>query len=94
MKRVFASLVVCAAVNVMTATSAFAADHITGAGATFPYPVYSKWAQTYQKENGTQLNYQAIGSGGGIKLEHLSHARIVPRRRQGCQHHQYHRRCP
>lgn len=65
MKRLFASLVVCAATA--TATSVFAADHITGAGATFPYPVYSKWAQAYHKENGTQLNYQAIGSGGGIK---------------------------
>lgn len=64
MKRIFASLAVCAAI---TATSAFAADHITGAGATFPYPVYSKWAQSYNKETGAQLNYQAIGSGGGIK---------------------------
>lgn len=67
MKRIFASLVVCAAANALTATSAFAADHITGAGATFPYPVYSKWAQSYNKETGAQLNYQAIGSGGGIK---------------------------
>ncbi|WP_298961188.1 phosphate ABC transporter substrate-binding protein PstS [uncultured Methylobacterium sp.] len=48
------------------ATSAFAAD-ITGAGATFPFPVYSKWAEAYRKETGTGLNYQSIGSGGGIK---------------------------
>jgi len=48
------------------ATSAFAAD-ITGAGATFPYPIYSKWADTYKKISGNQLNYQSIGSGGGIK---------------------------
>jgi phosphate transport system substrate-binding protein len=48
------------------ATAVFAAD-ITGAGATFPFPVYSKWAETYRKETGTGLNYQSIGSGGGIK---------------------------
>jgi phosphate transport system substrate-binding protein len=40
---------------------------ISGAGATFPYPVYSKWADTYAKETQVKLNYQAIGSGGGIK---------------------------
>jgi phosphate transport system substrate-binding protein len=40
---------------------------ITGAGATFPYPLYAKWAQAYQKATGIQLNYQSIGSGGGIK---------------------------
>jgi len=43
-----------------------AAD-ITGAGATFPYPIYSKWADAYKNESGTGLNYQPIGSGGGIK---------------------------
>ncbi len=43
-----------------------AAD-ISGAGATFPYPVYAKWADTYKKETGVGLNYQSIGSGGGIK---------------------------
>ena len=48
------------------ATSAMAAD-ITGGGATFPFPVYSKWAEAYRKETGTGLNYQSIGSGGGIK---------------------------
>jgi len=46
--------------------AAQAAD-ISGAGATFPYPVYAKWADTYKKETGTGLNYQSIGSGGGIK---------------------------
>ncbi len=40
---------------------------ISGAGATFPYPVYAKWADTYKKETGNGLNYQSIGSGGGIK---------------------------
>jgi phosphate transport system substrate-binding protein len=44
-----------------------AADDISGAGATFPYPIYAKWADTYKKETGVGLNYQSIGSGGGIK---------------------------
>lgn len=43
-----------------------AAD-ITGAGATFPYPIYAKWADAYHKTTGTRMNYQSIGSGGGIK---------------------------
>ncbi len=43
------------------------AASITGAGATFPYPIYAKWAAEYQKETGVGLNYQSIGSGGGIK---------------------------
>src|SRR5437016_4907731 len=45
---------------------ATAAD-ISGAGATFPYPIYAKWADAYKKETGIGLNYQSIGSGGGIK---------------------------
>ena len=44
-----------------------AAVEISGAGATFPYPVYAKWADVYKKETGVGLNYQSIGSGGGIK---------------------------
>jgi phosphate transport system substrate-binding protein len=51
---------------VVASTSAFAAE-ITGAGATFPYPVYSKWADAYKKETGSELNYQSIGSGAGIE---------------------------
>lgn len=47
------------------ATSAFAAD-ISGAGASFPYPVYAKWAGSYKAVSGIGLNYQSIGSGGGI----------------------------
>ena len=47
-------------------SSAVAAD-ITGAGATFPYPIYSKWAESYKAATGTGMNYQSIGSGGGIK---------------------------
>jgi phosphate transport system substrate-binding protein len=45
---------------------ATAAD-FTGAGATFPYPIYAKWADAYRKQTGTGMNYQSIGSGGGIK---------------------------
>lgn len=48
------------------ATAAFGAD-ITGAGATFPYPIYAKWADAYKKATGIGMNYQSIGSGGGIK---------------------------
>jgi phosphate transport system substrate-binding protein len=48
------------------AAPALAAD-ISGAGATFPYPLYAKWADAYRKETGIGLNYQSIGSGGGIK---------------------------
>ena len=48
------------------APAAWAVD-ISGAGATFPYPIYAKWADTYKKETGVGLNYQSIGSGGGIK---------------------------
>src|SRR5471032_2201059 len=43
------------------------ATDITGAGATFPYPVYAKWADAYKSQTGIGLNYQSIGSGGGIK---------------------------
>ena len=50
----------------MLTTPAFAAE-ITGAGATFPFPIYSKWADAYKKETGNSLNYQSIGSGAGIK---------------------------
>ena len=49
-----------------TITTAQAGD-ISGAGATFPYPIYAKWADAYKKETGIGLNYQSIGSGGGIK---------------------------
>ncbi|HWB45901.1 MAG TPA: phosphate ABC transporter substrate-binding protein PstS [Hyphomicrobiaceae bacterium] len=50
----------------LTAGAALAAD-ISGAGATFPYPIYAKWADAYKKQTGNGLNYQSIGSGGGIK---------------------------
>jgi len=58
-------------VAVVAAAAAFsvsaAAANITGAGATFPYPIYAKWADAYKKATGVGLNYQSIGSGGGIK---------------------------
>ena len=49
------------------AVAASAATEISGAGATFPYPIYAKWADAYKKDTGVGLNYQSIGSGGGIK---------------------------
>lgn len=63
-RTILRSAVLGAAVALVAGASQ-AAD-ITGAGATFPYPVYSKWADSYKKETGVGLNYQAIGSGGGI----------------------------
>ena len=60
MKRFIAVLLTSLAV------AAHAAD-ITGAGATFPFPIYAKWAEAYKKETGIGLNYQSIGSSGGIK---------------------------
>ena len=65
MKQLLASLVVGASA-VFASTIALAAD-MTGAGATFPYPVYAKWAENYKKATGNGLNYQSIGSGAGIK---------------------------
>ncbi|MDD1530561.1 phosphate ABC transporter substrate-binding protein PstS [Bradyrhizobium sp. A11] len=62
----FLKTMVAAGLVAASATAAFAAD-ITGAGATFPFPLYSKWADAYKKETGNGLNYQSIGSGGGIK---------------------------
>jgi phosphate transport system substrate-binding protein len=55
------------AVALSTAAVPAGAVDITGAGATFPYPIYAKWADAYKKETGIGLNYQSIGSGGGIK---------------------------
>ena len=50
-----------------TSSAPSAAGGISGAGATFPAPIYAKWAQDYRQQSGSSLNYQAIGSGGGIK---------------------------
>ena len=60
------SIAAAALIAGIATVPAVAAD-ISGAGATFPYPIYAKWADTYKKETGIGLNYQSIGSGGGIK---------------------------
>lgn len=52
---------------ILSFTYVNAAETLNGAGATFPYPVYSAWAYAYNKITGVQLNYQSIGSGGGVK---------------------------
>src|SRR5262252_2339189 len=54
------------AASLVVATVAWAVD-ISGAGATFPFPIYAKWATAYKGVSGNGLNYQSIGSGGGIK---------------------------
>src|SRR5438874_365507 len=54
----------CAAIGL---SGAAGAAEISGAGATFPYPIYAKWAEAYKAQTGTSMNYQSIGSGGGIK---------------------------
>jgi phosphate transport system substrate-binding protein len=58
---------ISAALILGAATTSHAAGVISGAGATFPAPVYSRWAETYKAQTGTSVNYQPIGSGGGIK---------------------------
>lgn len=64
--RSAAVAIAMAAASTLSISAAMAAD-ISGAGATFPYPIYAKWADAYKKETGIGLNYQSIGSGGGIK---------------------------
>ena len=66
MKRIFLKAVAAATLAVAFGGIAHASE-ITGAGATFPFPVYAKWAEAYKKETGTGLNYQSIGSSGGIR---------------------------
>ena len=62
----FLKLLAAAGAVAASTLPAFAVD-ISGAGATFPYPIYAKWADAYKKETGNGMNYQSIGSGGGIK---------------------------
>src|ERR1700710_2285223 len=64
MKMTFKTMIGAVA-GLTIATSALAAD-ITGAGASFPFPIYAKWASVYKGASGVGLNYQSIGSGGGI----------------------------
>ena len=63
-KKILAAAATTAAVLAMS--TAHAAD-MTGAGATFPYPIYAKWAESYKAATGNGLNYQSVGSGAGIK---------------------------
>jgi phosphate transport system substrate-binding protein len=65
MKQLLTSFVVGASAA-MAFSTALAAD-MTGAGATFPYPIYAKWAEAYKASTGNGLNYQSVGSGAGIK---------------------------
>jgi phosphate transport system substrate-binding protein len=65
MKTIFKVVVLVA--FVLSFAQAEAAEKLNGAGATFPYPVYSAWAFDYNKATGVQINYQSIGSGGGIR---------------------------
>ena len=62
----FSTLIV-AGIALAASASAVLADDISGAGATFPFPIYSKWADAYKKATNVGLNYQSIGSGAGIK---------------------------
>ncbi len=65
MKHLFQTILV---LSIMVLShGSYAAETLNGAGATFPYPVYSAWANEYNKITGMKLNYQSIGSGGGIK---------------------------
>jgi phosphate transport system substrate-binding protein len=66
MTRTLWALTALALVTTLAGT-ALAEVNLTGAGATFPYPLYSKWFDVYQKETGVKINYQSIGSGGGIQ---------------------------
>jgi len=69
-KKMFSRMLTTAAMIsglAIAGNSIAAVSEISGAGATFPYPVYSKWADAYKKETGVKFNYQSIGSGGGIK---------------------------
>ncbi len=66
MRKIFYVIATAGFALVAMLAPATAAD-ISGAGATFPYPIYAKWADAYKKETGIGMNYQSIGSGGGIK---------------------------
>jgi phosphate transport system substrate-binding protein len=64
--KLFSRLIVAASMGVAALTPLRAQD-LTGAGATFPYPIYSKWFSDYAAKTGVKINYQSIGSGGGIR---------------------------
>src|SRR5262245_42160762 len=63
MKKTFFISLIAFLSSILPSTSF---GNLTGAGATFPYPIYTKWADTYQKTSGVKINYKPIRSGGGI----------------------------
>ncbi len=65
-KQILWTWTICASIAILATAWEAKATTITGAGATFPYPVYSRWAYKYEKLTGIKSNYQSIGSGGGI----------------------------
>ncbi len=67
MKQMFKLIVVGASAAMAFSSASVMAADMTGAGATFPYPIYAKWAETYKASTGNGLNYQSVGSGAGIK---------------------------
>ncbi len=68
MRKFEARLLLAGVLSLGVAGTAFAVESITAAGATFPYPIYSKWFEQFRQKNpSAQINYQSIGSGGGIK---------------------------
>lgn len=66
MRSLGGTLIMCAALWFGVAAAAVAAD-VTGAGASFPYPLFARWTLAYRNEKGIRVNYRSIGSGGGIK---------------------------
>jgi phosphate transport system substrate-binding protein len=66
MKQIASKLALAGSIGVMSITGAYAQD-VTGAGATFPAPLYAKWASEYNKSTGVKINYQSVGSGAGIR---------------------------
>ena len=68
MNVTFKASIICAAGAALTSFSGFvAAQDVTGAGASFPAPLYSKWAADYNKATGVKINYQSVGSGAGLR---------------------------
>ncbi len=63
----FSSVIAAAGLAVAAFVTPAAAQDVTGAGATFPFPVYAKWAEAFKAQGGATINYQSIGSGGGIR---------------------------
>lgn len=67
MSKIWAQVLTASLFSVGTMGAAFAQQEVTGAGATFPAPLYAKWAAEYNKETGIKVNYQSVGSGAGLR---------------------------